>query len=179
MAAKTGAAVGLVSLRHATSQDLTLLQHWDTQPHVIAAGGEDDRVDWPAELSRQVSWQEILVAEFDGRPIGVIQIIDPREEESHYWGEIETNLKAIDIWIGEAQDLGRGLGTKMMACALDRCFAAATTKAVVIDPLASNEGAIRFYQRFGFQLQERRRFGNDDCMVMRLSRQAWETRSKP
>ena len=52
-----------------------------------------------------------------------VEVIDPADEESHYWGEIERNLRAIDIWIGEEADLGRGYGTQMMALALDRCFA--------------------------------------------------------
>jgi aminoglycoside 6'-N-acetyltransferase len=40
----------------------------------------------------------------------------------------------------------------------------------VIDPLASNVRAIRFYERLGFRAIERRMFGADDCLVMRLER---------
>lgn len=56
-------------------------------------------------------------------PIGFIQIIDPVREESHYWGDVAENLRAIDIWIGAETDLGKGYGTKMMQLALVRCFA--------------------------------------------------------
>ena len=51
-----------------------------------------------------------------------IQIIDPALEESHYWGDVPENLRAIDIWIGEETDLGKGYGTQMMQLALARCF---------------------------------------------------------
>jgi aminoglycoside 6'-N-acetyltransferase len=34
--------------------------------------------------------------------IGFVQIIDPAREESHYWGDAPGGLRAIDIWIGEA-----------------------------------------------------------------------------
>jgi hypothetical protein len=96
-----------MNLRPATSADLDLLRHWDEQPHVIASDPNDDW-HWEEELDRTPDWRKQLVAEIDGRPIGFIQIIDPAREESHYWGDIAENLRAIDIWIGEATDLGKG-----------------------------------------------------------------------
>jgi aminoglycoside 6'-N-acetyltransferase len=48
--------------------------------------------------------------------------------------------------------------------------------AIVIDPLASNVRAIRFYERLGFKPVERRRFGEDDCLVMRLERPRADSR---
>jgi aminoglycoside 6'-N-acetyltransferase len=160
-------------LRAARPSDLDLLRSWDAKPHVIAATGDDGSFDWEAELPRQPEWRELLIAEAEGRPIGVLQIIDPAEEETHYWGEVAPDLRAIDIWIGEEADLGRGYGTAMMRLALERCFAEASVSAVLIDPLASNERAHRFYERLGFERIERRRFGPDDCYVYRLDRQAW------
>jgi aminoglycoside 6'-N-acetyltransferase len=47
---------------------------------------------------------------------------------------------------------------------------------VLIDPLASNTRAHRFYERLGFEFVERRRFGADDCFVYRLPRAAWAQR---
>jgi aminoglycoside 6'-N-acetyltransferase len=92
--------------------------------------------------------------------------------ETHYWGDIEPNLRALDIWIGEEADLGRGYGTAIMRLALWRCFADPVV-AVLLDPLVANEGAQRFYERLGFRRVERRMFGNDDCYVYRLERTAW------
>jgi aminoglycoside 6'-N-acetyltransferase len=161
-------------LRPATSSDLALLTHWDRQPHVIAASGDDGPFEWETELPRSPDWRELLIAESDGRPIGFIQIIDPAREETRYWGDVEPNLRAIDIWIGEAADLGRGHGTRMMRHALERCFADPAVKAVLIDPLASNTRARRFYERLGFRCVERRTFGDDDCFVLRLERSDWE-----
>ena len=157
-------------LRPATPSDLELLRYWDSKPHVIAAGGDDDGYDWEAELRRDPPWRELLIAEDQGRPIGLVQIIDPAEEETRYWGAVEANLRAIDIWIGEESDLGRGHGTRMMELALARCFAEPSVKAVLLDPLASNSAAHRFYERLGFRKVERRRFGPDDCYVYRLDR---------
>ena len=57
-----------------------------------------------------------------------------------------------------------------MRLALARCFSDVTVKAVIVDPLSSNTGACRFYERLGFRRVERRRFGEDDCRVYRLDR---------
>ena len=159
----------MINLRPATSADLELLQYWDEQPHVINADPNDDW-GWEIELTRTPDWREQLIAEIDGRAIGFIQIIDPQLEDSHYWGDVELNLRAIDIWIGEETDLGKGYGTKMMQLALARCFSDSAVTAVLIDPLASNTRAHRFYERLGFQFVEPRRLGDDDCFVYRLNR---------
>jgi aminoglycoside 6'-N-acetyltransferase len=164
----------MLALRRATPADLAVLRAWDEQPHVRAASGADPGWDWEDDLGREVAWREPLIAELDGRPVGFVEIIDPAEEETHYWGEAEPGLRAIDIWIGDEDDLGQGLGAEMMLQALARCFAGPQVSAVVIDPLASNTRACRFYERLGFRLIEPRRFGDDDCLVYRLDRDDWE-----
>lgn len=162
-----------MNLRPATLADLDLLRHWDTQPHVQAADPNDDW-GWETELGRSPDWRAQLIAEVDGRPVGFLQIIDPAREETRYWGTVPDGLRALDIWIGEAGELGQGYGTRMMQLALARCFAEPTVTAVLVDPLASNTRAHRFYERLGFVQAERRRFGADDCFVYRLERMAWE-----
>jgi aminoglycoside 6'-N-acetyltransferase len=167
-----------VRLRPAVPADIDLLRAWDTRPHVVAASGTDGPFEWDVELPRRPRWRELLVAEEDGRPVGFLQIIDPAAEETRYWGDVGPNLRAIDIWIGEEADLGRGLGTAMMGLALDRCFADGTVEAVLIDPLAENTRAHRFYERVGFASVGPRIFGDDHCLVFRLDRRVWqETRS--
>ena len=159
-----------MELRRATPADAALLAYWDTKPHVIAATGDDDVEDWERELPREVPWREYLIGEEDGRPIGFVAIIDAREEESHYWGDAEPNLRAIDIWLGEEADLGQGYGSAMMRLAIEHCFADQDVTAILIDPLTTNTGAQRFYARHGFSVVGPRRFGDDDCTVMRLGR---------
>lgn len=162
-------------LRPAVPDDASLLRRWDEQPHVLEADPNDDW-NWEVELPRTPEWREMLIAETEERPVGFLQIIDPALEETHYWGECEPDLRAIDIWIGDASDLGRGLGTEMMRLALQRCFATPSVKAVIIDPLFTNMRARKFYERLGFRFVERRRFGADDCAVYRLERSEWDRR---
>ena len=158
-----------VRLRPAGPADLERLRRWDEQPHVVASDPNDDW-DWETQLHRSPDWREQLIGEVDGRPIGFVQIIDPAREDSRYWGDVPANLRAVDIWIGEEGDTGKGYGTKMMQLALARCFADPRVSAVLVDPLAANTRAHRFYERLGFRFVEARRFGQDDCFVYRLDR---------
>ncbi len=164
-----------ITLRIATIEDLDLMRHWDKQQHVIDSDPDDDW-EWETELGRNTKWREQLIAEINGRPIGFIQIIDPAEEESHYWGDVEPNQRAIDIWIGGKKNLGKGYGTKMMELAFKRCFCNEKVTAILIDPLETNKDAHRFYERLGFKFVEKRVFGNSHCLVYRLERNEWETK---
>lgn len=159
----------IVTLRPATIDDLSLLKYWDTQQHVIDCD-PDDEWDWEKELPAIHSWREMLVAELNENPIGFIQIIDPFEEETHYWGKVEKNIRAIDIWIGEAENLGKGYGTKMMQLAIDKCFANPRVTKILIDPLQSNVKAQRFYEKIGFTFLEERVFDDVTCCVYELKR---------
>lgn len=170
-----------LTLRRATLADVATLERWDREPTVITATTDDpdaekafEGQDWPAELQQQSAVDEYLIAEVDGTPIGAMQNCDPHLEPTHYWGDIEPNLRALDIWIGEPAYRGQGHGAEMMRLAAARCFADPAVTAIVIDPLASNARALRFYERLGFVVVERRLFhGEDDCIVMRLTRAAW------
>ena len=176
-------APSAVRLRPATVEDADLLARWDREPHVIACSTDDPDADiafggieWREEIEAASAVSFHLIAEVDGRPIGVMQVIDPHREPTHYWGEIEPNLRALDIWIGPPDALGHGHGTRMMTLALDDCFADPKVTAIVIDPLASNTDAHRFYQRLGFEPEGRRLFDEDDCLVHRLTRAKWAGR---
>jgi aminoglycoside 6'-N-acetyltransferase len=157
------------------------LELWDDEPHVIRATTDDpdavqafDGISWPDEIAMQSDVFRYYIAEVDGRAIGAMLIIDPHKEPTHYWGKIEPNLRAVDIWIGEADALGKGYGTCMMEIALDICFAEPAVNAVLVDPLASNTRVHRFYQRAGFIPLDRRILPeNDECLVHILTRRGW------
>lgn len=160
-------SVNDLRLRRAAPNDRDLLRRWDAAPHVVAAKGTEDW-QWERELARELAWRQQLIAELDGVPFGFLEITDPARDDEQHWGDCAPGLRAIDIWIGEADLLGRGLGTRMLQLALERCFADPCVQAALVDPLASNDGARRFYQRQGFRFVSQRRFGTDDCAVYRL-----------
>lgn len=159
----------MIELREAEPADITVLSYWDTKQHVIDAG-EDEDWNWAYELARKPAWRKMYIAELDRRAIGFIQIIDPLEEETHYWGSVAKDQRAIDIWIGEESDLNKGYGTTMMKLALDHCFSDPNVIRVLIDPLASNTKAHRFYERLGFKFVEQKVFDGEACSVYAISR---------
>ena len=57
-----------------TLDDVALLVRWDDDPDVTAAiGGRGaDWYDWPAELSREVPWRELLIAENEADPVAAL-----------------------------------------------------------------------------------------------------------
>ena len=167
-------------LRSATPADAGVLRGWEGQEHVWTARGYEDVADWQDngainwenDLLRKLEWREWLIGECEGRSVGFMEIIDPYRDEEQYWGEIEPNLRAIDIWIGNASDVGRGFGSAMMRLAIERCFDDVAVNAIVVDPLFTNVRAQRFYARLGFRPAGRRDFGGDDCLVMCLERES-------
>lgn len=170
-------------LRPATREDIPQLGVWDTDPDVIASTTDDpdaelafEGLEWEAEIDGQTDVYRYYIALLDERPVGAMLVIDPHLEHTHYWGEIEPGLRALDIWIGHPDDRGKGLGAAMMELAISMCFAEPSVKAIVIDPLASNTRAHAFYRRLGFRPEGRRMFGDDDCLVHRLTRADWEAR---
>lgn len=173
-----------ITLRQAGAADIAWLELWDDDPDVVACTSDDpdvtvafDGCDWADELAQQDEHSRYYIGELDGRPIGAMQIIDPHLEKNHYWEEIEANLRAIDIWIGDSADRGKGHGEMLMRRALQLCFADPAVTAIVIDPLNSNTRAHVFYQRLGFVPTHRQVFGGtDDCLVHRLTRAAWQAR---
>jgi aminoglycoside 6'-N-acetyltransferase len=162
----------MLTLRPASLSDANLLEHWAQQSHVIAAI-PDVNNDWEIELQHSSHWSEQLIAEKENRAIGFIRIINPARDPDLYWGEMPEGYRAIDIWIGEESDLGKGYGTKMMELAIEKCFSDKKVNTIIIDPLASNKSAHRFYERLGFRFVEERRFGEDDCLVYQFERKKW------
>lgn len=170
-------------IRAASVEDVPTLYHWDEKPHVKSATSNDGSkaldVNWEDELRPRDDGTELLIAEVDRVPIGVLQIIDPATERSHYWGPVAGNLRAIDIWIGEEDFIGQGYGSRMMTYAIKRCFSEPEVSAILIDPLANNTRSHRFYRRLGFVFVERRQFDEDsDCLVFQLDRRRWEARHR-
>lgn len=169
-----------ITLRPAMRTDVPVLDRWDHQPHVISATTDNPMADkafedayWPDEIAAQNEHSQYFIAELHGRAVGAMQIIDPHQESTHYWGEIAPNLRALDIWIGEPDCLGKGYGETMMRLAFQLCFAVPTVTAIVIDPLMSNARAHKFYRRLGFKPLYQQMFGDDDCLVHELRREDW------
>ncbi len=150
-----------------------MLIHWDQQPHVMLSDNNDSWEWSPEDLAVNPPWRSLWITQVDGRDVGVIQIIDPEQEDTHYWGQMPPNQRALDIWIGEASDLGHGYGTEFMKMALAYCFSDQEVEAVWVDPLESNRRVHPFYESLGFSYVEHRWFDQDFCRIFRIDRSTY------
>ncbi len=168
----------VITLRPAVRADIPLLKAWDQEPHVQFSdpkGADGSGWEWDEEI--EAGWPGFwhFMAEADSDPFGFVQVIDPHVEPTQYWGATGPGHRAIDIWIGPAEWLGRGYGTTVMQLALGFCFADESVHTVLIDPIKENIRAHRFYQRCGFKPVGLRKFGDDTCLVHQLTRADWRT----
>jgi aminoglycoside 6'-N-acetyltransferase len=170
----------MITLRKTTIKDIPILNYWDKQDHVMFASGNDanqsenDPNYWEYELSLcDAKTYQYYIAELDGVPIAYLQMINPGLEVTKYWGDMEDGYRAVDIIIGDKENLGKGYGTTIMRLILDICFKDQTVKGVYIDPLSKNLRAIKFYQKIGFEFVDNRNFDEDNCDVYYISREKY------
>lgn len=162
-------------LRPATAADASILRRWESAPHLDGVLGDDDWM-WESTLGETRAAHRPYLAEVDGRPIGFLEILDPSLDPERYWGDRGPGTRAIDLWIGDPDFLGRGFGRKMMRQAVKICFSDPAVHTILVDPLASNTSSHRFYERCGFRFTAEQQFGDDLCHIYELAR---TTRENP
>jgi RimJ/RimL family protein N-acetyltransferase len=148
-----------ISFKKFTLEDVPLYYLWAEKPHVkniwfkdgyqpkeyILEKMEGNGIDYP------------FVILLDNKPIGHIQYWDIhardtliKDEIDYFTGEPEHTY-GIDLFIGEEEYLGKGVGTATVIAftkfLIEKCHA----KKIVIDPDASNIAAIRCYEKAGFR----------------------------
>jgi aminoglycoside 6'-N-acetyltransferase len=171
----------MITHRLANSDDAKLLREWDKRPHLQLSSNPESDWEYEKQLELNPDWRDWWMAELNGKPFGFMQIMicgaDP--EDYWEWGPAPRTAKAIDIWIGEENLLGQGLGTHMMAFAVKNCFSDPLIETILIDPLNSNTRAHKFYEKCGFSFLEYRTFGTDHCKIYKMKRADWRYGDTP
>ena len=149
------AAAATISFRPLTAADLPRLYEWLLRPHVSRWWGRPDSLAEVEQnylpLIEPASTTRCYVAELDQRPIGFIQSYVVAHSGEGWWeDETDPGARGIDQFLTEAEDLGRGLGGRMIESFVDRLFLDPTVTKVQIDPAPDNERAIRCYVYAGF-----------------------------
>ncbi|MBS0236490.1 MAG: acetyltransferase [Proteobacteria bacterium] len=151
--------------------DLPLLLKWLEASHVKAWWDQD--VQWTEALVREKFGDYIegvkplhvgdttitkpmyaFVIEVDGAPVGYIQYYDvhdfPREDNVST-AELPKSCAGLDLYIGEAQYIGRGIGSQALALFTQR-HVLQQFNHIFVDPDTANTRAIRAYQKAGFEV---------------------------
>lgn len=147
--------VVLIKFRTLTATDLPMLHGWMQRPHVAQWWGEPRSL---AELERDYlprtradSSTRAYMALRDGEPFGFIQSYVVMGSGDGWWEEeTDPGARGIDQFLANADDLGRGLGSAMVAAFVRLLFLDPMVTSVQTDPAPGNLRAIRSYRKAGF-----------------------------
>lgn len=144
-----------IDFRPVTEADFSLLAVWVSAPHVARWwDGLEERLDKIRQAMTEPSTRPFVIL-MDGRPIGYIQTYDVHGEDDHPYQDQPAGTFGLDILIGEADLVGKGLGPRVINEFVRRLFAEGVRR-VVIDPDPDNRQAIRAYEKAGFREFDRR-----------------------
>jgi aminoglycoside 6'-N-acetyltransferase len=158
--AKAFALDGKVSLRlmRDDSGDYEVMAGWLSDERVLEFyEGRDNPFDIGKireKYAPRVLMEEKVVPCFiscGGSPVGYMQYYVVDEAGAPTYGiEPEDGVYGVDMFIGEPDMWGQGIGTRSLSLLLDYLFDAKRARKVVIDPHVSNHRAIRCYEKCGF-----------------------------
>jgi aminoglycoside 6'-N-acetyltransferase len=174
------------TFRRLSRADFALLARWLAEPHVhrwwyhefTTEAIERDFGD--AIDGREAA--EDYVALLDGEPIGVVQYCRFREypeyvDDMSEVYPVDDGAVSIDYFVGDPSRIGKGLGSEMIACFVERVWETDASATNIVVPVNStNVASWRALQRAGFRVVAR---GNmepdnpaDDSLheVLRLDR---------
>ena len=91
------------------------------------------------------------IIELSGESIGYVQYYPVGQWAAEYEIEDATDTWAIDVFIGEPEQWGKGIGSRALRALLPYLFGECDARRVLIDPRVVNERAIRSYEKAGFR----------------------------
>lgn len=144
-----------IAVRPLVLEDAPLLASWLSDPRVLEYYEGRDR---PYDLGRvkthfyrddEAAKRRCLVG-YDGTAIGYIQyaLLDAAELEEYGYAA-DAWIAGMDLFIGEPEYWGRGIGTALVAGMAGRLLTEGP-EAVTVDPHAENARALRCYAKAGF-----------------------------
>lgn len=88
----------------------------------------------------------------NGWPLGYLRWYPMSTVVDEYdWRDDPTDVWAADIFIGDPNRWGRGLGSAALALLVEHLMVAERARRVVVDPWVGNARAIRAYEKIGFR----------------------------
>ena len=141
-----------------TAADLPLLRSWMMQPHWRAWWGDpDEEIGMIVDMIEGRDTTRPYLFAFDGPPVGYIQAWFVGFHQTPDWIETEPWLLdlpaeavGVDISIGDAADLSKGIGSRVLRAFVEG-LAAEGHRRIIIDPHRDNARAIAAYRKAGFR----------------------------
>src|SRR4051812_42221379 len=142
------------SFQPLTPADFPLLHEWLNRAHVKEwwhDPGDLDSVRETFGADLESPMIAMFLAHLDGDPIGYIQVYRVMGADPEWWlEETDPGARGIDQFLANAEQLGQGLGSRMVREFVARLFADPEVSQVQTDPSPNNARAIRAYEKAGF-----------------------------
>jgi len=146
-----------ITFRPLTEADLPALTEWRNRPHVVEwYGGTGPSLDDIQRKYRPRIADGAPVSPYfaylDGRPIGYIQSYVAMSVGNGWWeDETDPGVRGTDQFLANEDELGQGLGTRMVSAFVERLFSDPEVSAIQVDPAPDNAPAICCYEKAGFR----------------------------
>ncbi len=148
-----------ITFRKLTEEDLHLMHIWLNEPHVHD-WYDKDKQNTLEEVKNRYSPKiqgnqptDCYIVLYDKNPLGYIQTykVNDWPEFGDYVG-YDDKTASVDLFIGESDFMGRGLGSLMLhKFVTEVVFAAPNVDTCIIGPEPDNKRAIHVYEKAGFK----------------------------
>ena len=152
-----------------------LMFDWLRRPHVAEWWSEPPSLAEIVDEYVNGSEVEPYVVHLDDRPIGFIQSYVAAGASGGWWPDVtDPGVHGIDQFIGEADCLDRGIGTRMVHAFVARLFDDPGVTMVQVDPSPKNGRAIRCYEKAGFRAERVVETPDGPALYMTVARASFQ-----
>ena len=168
-----------IAFRSVTPPDLPLIRRWMDGAHWREWWGDPDtELGQVRDMIEGRDSTRPFIFELDGEPSGYIQMwyvrdarCEPWQTEAPWVNWLPEEAIGVDLSIGPAPQLSRGLGSAVLAAFVARLRAQGHAD-IFIDPDPANARAIRAYTKAGFRPDPDYLGRTPDCLLMRHYRES-------
>lgn len=147
-----------IRFRPVQRDDLEMLGDWLARPHCRKWWGEPEiELGYIRDMLDGRDTTRPYIFQLDGADAGYIQVwfvgdhLDPEWVAKESWlAELPEGSVGVDISIGDADQLSKGLGSAALTAFVERLRAEGHSR-IIIDPDPANLRAVRAYQKAGFR----------------------------
>ena len=137
------------AFRPMTSDDLPVIRQWLARPHVREWWGDpSEQYDLVSGDLDEPAMDQFIVSA-GGNEFAYLQCYDLTAWNSGF-GEHPRGTRGIDLFIGEADMIGRGHGSAFIRAFVDERLRTGAPR-MVTDPDPANTRAVRAYEKAGFE----------------------------
>jgi RimJ/RimL family protein N-acetyltransferase len=163
----------LCSFRPISARDLPLVRTWLERPHMREWWGEPEtELGYIRDMIEGRDTTQPFVFSVDGEPVGYIQCWFVGDHQNDAWvadhpwlAELPADAVGVDLSIGDAERLSRGLGSRALRTFAEQLVAQGH-RTIIIDPDPANRRAVRAYQKAGFRPIPRLLGRTGDVLIM-------------